>query len=86
MYHTGVIPVARFRRKTAMRFPNFTTFILVFFFLIFFSYNMNLYVLFAIFWFIFFFSNYFYFHIDIVYECIVLRCIVENKLNYLLTY
>ena len=27
-----------------------------------------------------------YFHIDIVYECIVLRCIVENKLTYLLTY
>ena len=26
-----------------------------------------------------------YFHIDIVYECIVLRCIVENKLTYLLT-
>ena len=32
-----------------------------------------------------FFSD-FIFHIDIVYECIVLRSIVENKLTYLLTY
>ena len=28
----------------------------------------------------------FIFHINIVYECIVLRCIVENKPTYLLTY
>ena len=33
-----------------------------------------------------YFSLIFIFHIDIVYECIVLRCIVENKLTYLLTY
>ena len=26
-----------------------------------------------------------FFHIDIAFECIVLRCIVENKLTYLLT-
>ena len=42
---------------------------------------MNLYVLFAIFWFIF--TYFLFFHIDIVYECIVLRCIVEiNLLTY----
>ena len=42
---------------------------------------MNLYVLFAIFLLIF----YLFFHIDIVYECIVLCCIVEiNLLTYLL--
>ena len=46
-------------------------------------YNVNLYVLFAIFWFIFYFPL--FFHIDIVYECIVLCCIFENKLTYLLT-
>ena len=34
---------------------------------------------------IFFFYFFFFFHIDIVYECIVLRCIVNNKLTYLLT-
>ena len=27
--------------------------------------------------------KYFFLHIDIVYECIVLRCIVENKLTYI---
>ena len=32
-----------------------------------------------------YFSLIFIFHIDIVYECIVLRCIVENKLTYLLS-
>ena len=46
---------------------------------------MNLYVLFAIFWFIYFLLILiFVFHIDMVYKCIVLRCIVE--INLLLTY
>ena len=45
---------------------------------------MNLYVLFAIFWFIFYLHLFLFlfFHIDIVYECIVLRCIVKNILTY----
>ena len=33
-----------------------------------------------------YFSLIFIFHINIVYECIVLRCTVDNKLTYLLTY
>ena len=33
-------------------------------------------------YFLFLLINIFIFHIDIVYECIVLRCIVENKLTY----
>ena len=46
---------------------------------------MNFYVLFVIFWFIFICTYFCFciFHIDIVYECIVLRCIVKNKLTYL---
>ena len=59
--------------------------IFVFFPLINVLYNVNLYILFAIFWFMLLFS-YFVFHINIVYECIVLRCTVENKLTHLLTY
>ena len=45
---------------------------------------MNLYVLFAIVWFIFYLHLFLFlfFHIDIVYECIVLRCIVKNILTY----
>ena len=34
-------------------------------------------------YFLFLLINIFIFHIDIVYECIVLRCIVENKLTYI---
>ena len=75
MYHTGVIHVTRIRRTTANRPCDFLTLQLLI--SIFFS-LLILYVLFAI-------SGLFLliFHIDIVYECIVLRCIVENKLTYL---
>ena len=42
---------------------------------------MNVYVLFAIFWFTFYLHFFLlYFQIDIVYECIVLRCIVKISL------
>ena len=34
-------------------------------------------------YFLFLLINIFIFHIDIVYECIVFRCIVENKLTYI---
>ena len=34
-------------------------------------------------YFLFLLINIFILHIDIVYECIVLRCIVENKLTYI---
>ena len=50
-------------------------------------YNVNLYIYYYLqFSGSCYFSLIFIFHIDIVYECIVLRCIVENKLTYLLTW